>query len=285
MSARTLVIGATGTVGQEVVRELLARGEAVAALSSRPDATLPEGASRRVGDLRDPASLTAAMAGIECLFLLLPLVPDKAALASHALAAARAAGVRHVVRSSAIGADADSLAAIARLQGEIDRQVAASGIPYTLLCPAGFMQNYSGFGAEMIRAGTYFAAHGQGASSLIDAADIGACAAAVLADPSVHAGATYTLTGARAWTDAEAMAVIGTALGRQVHYVDVPDAAARAALAQQGVPEAVLDWLDSLNAVTRAGWAATLTDDVQRLIGRPPTPFERFVQRHLHAWR
>jgi uncharacterized protein YbjT (DUF2867 family) len=285
MPARTLVIGATGTVGRHVLHALLARGVPVAALSSRPDAVLPAGVSRAVGDLRDPASLAPAMAGIERLFLLLPLVPDKAQLATNALAAARAAGVQHVVRSSAIGADAASPVAISRLQGEIDAQVAASGIPYTLLRPSGFMQNYAGFGAAMIRAGRYFAAHGDGATGLIDAADIGAAAAAVLADPAPHAGAAYTLTGSRAWTDAQAMAVIAAALGREVAYVAVPDAAARAALAPLGIPDAVLDWLDSLNASIRRGELAALTDDVQRLTGRAPTPFEDFVQRHLDAWR
>jgi uncharacterized protein YbjT (DUF2867 family) len=285
MSAHTLVIGATGTVGSAVVEALRARGQSCAALSSRAGASLPAGVTVVHGDLRDPGSLPHAMAGVDQLFLLLPLVPDMATLDAHAVQAARAAGVRHVLRVSAMAADVASPSALQRLHGELDARLLASGIPCTVLRPAGFMQNYSTYGAGMIRAGTYFAAHGEAAQALIDVADIAACAAAVLADPAPHAGAVYTLTGARTWTHAEAMAVIGAALGRELNHVPVPDAAARAALVQMGVPEVVQDWLDGLNGLIRQGALAEPTDTVQALSGRPPTPLQDFVQRHLDIWR
>lgn len=285
MTAHTLVIGATGTVGSAVVRQMLAQGQACTALSSREDVFLPDGVHLVRGDLRDPGSLQRAMAGVDRLFLLLPLVPDMMALDAHAVHAARAAGVRHVVRLSAIAADGASLSPLQRLHGEMDARLLTSGMCCTVLRPAGFMQNYSTYGAGMIRAGTYFAAHGEAAQALIDVADIAACAAAVLADPAPHAGAVYTLTGARAWTHAEAMAVIGAALGRELNYVAVPDAAARAALVQMGVPEMVQDWLDGLNSLIREDALGTLSDTVQALSGRAPTPLQDFVQRHLDAWR
>jgi uncharacterized protein YbjT (DUF2867 family) len=122
-----LVTGATGTIGRALVAELQARGADFAVMSSRPAA----GAVH--GDFADVASLEQAFRGVDTLFLLLPLVPGKVALAQNALKAARAAGVRHIVRSSGAGADADSPVSIAALQGQIDALVAASGIAHTFL--------------------------------------------------------------------------------------------------------------------------------------------------------
>ena len=287
MSSRILVTGASGTVGRELIAQLAAQGADVRALSSRADAVLP--AAPLVpwarGDFRAPETLRQAFDGVEVLFLLLPLVPDKPALALAAVDAARAAGVRHLVRLSVLGADAGSANAFARMQGEIDARVTGAGLPWTLLRPNGFMQNYLSHGAGMIRSGRFFAAHGEAMQAMVDAADIAACAAAVLARPALHAGAVYRPTGARAWTQAEAMAEISRALGRAVHYVPVDDVAARAGMAGMGVPDAVIGWLESLNAMIRGGLGAEVTGDVQHLTGCAPRSFEDFVRAHAQAWQ
>jgi uncharacterized protein YbjT (DUF2867 family) len=287
MKPTILVTGATGTVGRHVVAELTARGLAVGAMSSRAGATppgTPHGACIQA-DWRVPDSLRRAFDGVRALFLLLPLAPDMPALAHAAVDAARAAGVRHVVRLSAIGADAASDNAFARLQGELDATLSGSGLGWTLLRAAGFMQNYVTYGAGMIRGGCYLAAHGDAAQPLVDAADLGACAAAVLADPAPHAGAVYVPTGARCWTHAEAMAEISRAIGREVAYLAVDDAAAQAALQGMGMPEPLRGWMLALNELVRSGRTGGATADVQRLTGRAPGSFEDFVRAHADAWR
>ena len=287
MGRRIVVTGATGTVGRRVSARLLAQGADVLALSSRPDAQVPGTPAARVqqADLRDPAALRRAFDGADAVFLLLPLVPDKPALARTALQAAQAAGVRHVLRLSAIGADAASDNVFARVQGGIDDAVAASGIAWTLLRPAGFMQNYATYGAAMIRAGRYFAAHADAAQAMVDADDIAGCAAAVLADPAAHAGAVYTPTGARAWTHAQTMALIGQAIGRPVAYVPIDDDAARAALQGMGMPEPLLSWMVALGPLVRSGLGHEPTGDVQRLTGRAPRSLEDFVRENAQVWR
>lgn len=85
---------------------------------------------------------------------LLPLVPGKRGFADNAMAAARAAGVQHIVRSSGAGADASSAVTIAKLQGDIDDKVRTSGIAYTLLRPNNFMQNWVTFAAGQVKSGT-----------------------------------------------------------------------------------------------------------------------------------
>jgi uncharacterized protein YbjT (DUF2867 family) len=99
---RILVTGASGNIGRELVAQLKARGADYAVMSSKQAA----GAVR--GDFADRASLERAFKGFDTLFLLLPLVPNKVELAKNAIAAAKSAGIRHIVRSSGLGADAQS---------------------------------------------------------------------------------------------------------------------------------------------------------------------------------
>jgi NAD(P)H dehydrogenase (quinone) len=219
------------------------------------------------------------------LFLLLPLVPNKLQLADNAVAAARAAGVRHIVRSSGAGADPASPISLARLQGSIDAKVAGSGLAHTFLRPSGFMQNWVTFAGAQIKAGKFHAPHGSGAQSLVDARDIADAAAAVLTNPEAHAGQAYTLTGAEALTDEQMLGLISQATGREVRYVDVPEAAALQALQGMGMPAVMVDWFMSLNEVVKQGWAAGVTGDVQRLTGHAPRRFADFVRENASAWR
>ena len=103
MSNRILLTGATGTIGTELAGQLRALG-ADFAVMNRTTGRAPQGVREVQGDFMDPASLARAFAGVDTLFLLFPLVPEMPAMATNAIAAAKAAGVRHVVRSSGAGA-------------------------------------------------------------------------------------------------------------------------------------------------------------------------------------
>lgn len=210
MTQPLLITGATGNIGKELVAALDARGIRYAIMSSRPatstDATVVH------GDFRRPETLASAFAGVKTLFLLSPLVPDLLEMTRNAVTAAKAAGVRHIVRSSGAGADPDSPFSIARLQGEADRAVQESGLAWTIVRPAIFMQNHLSYNAEGIRKGTHAAARGNGAEAMVDTRDIGDAVAAILADPARHAGHIYTLTGGEALTGAQQMAAISAAV-------------------------------------------------------------------------
>jgi len=275
---RILVTGASGTIGRHLVKRLQELGADFGTMSSKPGQLLQ-------GDFADVASLKRAFEGVDTLFLLLPLVPHKLQLADNALAAARATGVKHIVRSSGAGADPDSPVSIARLQGTIDARIADSGIAHSFLRPSGFMQNWVNFLAAQVKAGAVHAPHGDGAQSVIDARDIAGAAAVALSNPLAHAGRAYTLTGPQALTDAQMVAEISQAIGREVRYVDVPEAPAQQAMQGMGTPEVMIDWLMSLNHVVKQGWAARITDDVQQLTGHAPRRFADFVRENADVWR
>lgn len=284
MSSNTiLVTGASGHIGQLLVAELHRHGAKVLAGTRSGQAV--SGVPGRQVDFTDAASLRQAFAGVDTLFLLFPLVPNKVELARNAVAAAKAAGVKHLVRSSGAGADPASPMAIGKLQGEIDQIVIASGIPYTLLRPNSFMQNYVNYYAGMIKSGTVHFSHADGQISLIDVADIAAVAATVLQNPAAHAGQAYTLTGPEALSEAQAMQVISTALGRTVNYVAVPEAAAVNAMKEMGMDAWTVNIMSSLNQVIAAGYSAQVSPAVSTITGRPARGFADFVRDNLGAWR
>lgn len=279
MTTQILVTGASGTIGSELVKQLQAAGASVIAGSS--SGRFAAGVASRHLDFQDIESLRAAFAGIDTLFLLLPLVEGKVQMARNALQAAREAGVRHIVRSSGAGADAGSSHALARLQGEIDELVQASGLAWTLIRPASFMQNFINFHGGQIKTGTVYLPQGEGRVSHIDVRDIAAVATQILLHPQAHAGAIYTLTGPRALDNAHALSLIGQQTGQTVSYVSVSDADGVAAMRGLGMSEWHIEQLLSLHQIIRAGHAAGVTEDVQQLLGRAPLSFEQFVQDYF----
>ncbi|OQS36817.1 hypothetical protein B0T40_10550 [Chromobacterium haemolyticum] len=283
MNHSILVTGATGIIGREVVAQLKAADIPFDVLSAREFAT-PDSAIRR-GDFDDTASLTAAFSGVHTLFVLLPLAPGKVQRARNVAAAAKAAGVQHIVRSSGLVLDTAAPYSLPRLQREIDEILASTGIACTFLRNATYMQNYLSFKAPMVRAGIVYGATANAPESLIDARDIAQVAAIILNDPKPHAGQAYVLTGAEALTDTERMAQLSQVLGREVVFQSIPPEAAAAAMRDDWkLPVELVDWLDSLNRLVSAGLAASVSDDVKRLTGRAPRSFAQFARDNAARW-
>ena len=284
-NTQILVTGATGNIGSALVAQLMQAPSPTDVVAASPGGQPVAGAPGRALNLLDPDSVGAAMRGVERLFLLTSAHPEMEVMTAHAVQAARAAGVQHIVRVSGAGADPASDIAIARLQGRCDQIVIDSGIAYTLLRPKNFMQNFNTFLRDMIRTGTVYSSQGEGRVPFIDARDIAAVAARVLREPQAHAGKAYTLTGPQALTNAEALAVIAEHIGRPIQLVAISEEQAVEAMRQAGIPEPLVQAMSSLNRIIAAGWVAEVTDDVQRLLGRPATPWADFVAEHRRVWQ
>ena len=281
MANKILVTGATGNIGKALVAELNSLGADFDVMSSKAQSA----PNARVGDFSDIDSLIKAFSGIDPLFLLFPLTENKLQLAKNAAAAAIAAGVKHIVRSSGAGADPESGFALPRLQGQIDAVLEQTGIPTTFLRPAGFMQNYVTYQSQAIKDGTLYMADAGQAQSLIDARDIAAVAARVLVNPQAHAGRAYTLTGGEAFTGVEAAATLSKLLGRDVKHVSVPTDAAVSAMKEWQMPAWLIELMDSLNKVVSAGYASGVSADVENILGRKPRTFAAFAEDHAAQWR
>jgi uncharacterized protein YbjT (DUF2867 family) len=282
-----LVTGATGTIGRRLVPLLAARAIPVRAMTRNP-AGIPPAASVDVvrGDFDDPASLAAAVAGADTVFLLTaPAAPS----ARHDLAlldAARAAGVRRVVRLSAIGTgERHGDRTVGATHHLADQAVRASGLDWTLLRPTTFASNTLWW-ADAIRAGAPVPnLLGEGRQGIVDPDDVAAVAAEVLASPGPdHTGRVHTLTGPELLSVPDQAAILAAALGRPVELIDTPPAVAGERMRADGVDPAAVEQIVTGSSWARAGHNAILSDDVAAVLGRPPTPFALWVERNLAAF-
>ena len=281
MSAKILVLGATGNLGSEVVRQLLEKGHNVRAAVRQPDA-YPTAAHKVEAvrfDFDDPTSYSPALDGIEKLFLLArPLDPEAAQVLAPVIQAAKQAGVQQVVFNSVLGAEQNEAAPLR----QVERQLEESGLKYTFLRPNFFMENFSGgFLAPMIEAtnGIYVAAD-DAKTSFISTFDIAAVAVAALTEEG-HAGQAYNLTGNAAIDHYEAAAILSEIADKKIAYVPISEADMLAAVLDNGMPQGSADYLALLYQVTRAGLVSVITDHVQRVLGREPISFTEFAQKRL----
>jgi uncharacterized protein YbjT (DUF2867 family) len=280
-----VVTGATGTVGSHVAEQLLANGASVrAAVRSPEKVALASGLEAVAVDFDRPETLKAAMEGAEHLFLLTAFTPDMIGQSNALVDAAKAAGVEHVVKLSALGAGPNAAIKLGKLHTEGERYLEESGLGWTHLRPNSFMQNYITYHGEAIRSqSSFYLPHGDGEMSLVDVRDVAAVAVTALTEPG-HMGKAYELTGATAIDNHEVAAILSQVVGREISYVDVPDEAARQAMADMGSPEEMIDALMGLNNIIREGYTALVTDAVQAVTGRAPRTFEEFARDHSDRW-
>lgn len=281
-----LVTGSTGKIGKPLVAALKAKGAAFKALA-HSEASLraleAEGVATVRGDLGDPASLGKAMEGVEALFLLAS-GPRFDQLELNALAAAKRAGVKRVVKASANGAHADSANPFFRAHARVERELEASGMAFTILRPNFFMQNWVEFFAHGIRAGQpLYVNAGEGRLSWIDARDIADVAAAALTGEG-HAGFVYVLSGPEALSYAEVAKRLGGLLGREIPYVPVPDAAAFGAMKGMGMDPWYAYGMTVLHQDVRQGLAEPVSGTVELVTGRAPRGIDAFLKENLGAF-
>jgi uncharacterized protein YbjT (DUF2867 family) len=280
-----LVTGATGHIGRELARELDAKGARFRVLVRDPAraAGLPERAERVTGDLGQPTTLAPAFDGADGLFLLVPGIgTDHTA---HALAAARAAGLRHIVLLSSYAVIGDPMPAMARWHHQREQMVRASGIPATILRPCGFMTNALDWLPTIREGGYVLDPVGPGRAAPIDPADIAAVAALALTEDG-YQGAEYALTGGQLLTVTEQVRIVAAAIGRhiEVREVATPAEAVRFRY-PNGAPQALADALIEGLALMRADTAGFRTDTVQRLLGRSPRTFPDWCARNAGTFR
>ena len=217
-----LVLGATGTVGSELVRQLAAGGAPVRAFV-RDEARARDlfgqlTVELALGDLSEPETVKRAARGCAQLFLLTRDGPQQVEQETGAARAAADAGVAHIVSLSSSDSGRDAPFAGAKDHYAIEQHVESLGVDYSHLRPHYFMQNL--LGALQVEAGSVVLRLplGSGRISAIDVRDIAACAAAVLA--STPLGRPAVLTGGESFTLDEAASVVAQHSGIPIRYDD-----------------------------------------------------------------
>ena len=281
-----LVTGGTGLIGSEVLRLLSQSGVAACALTRNPQKakTMP-GITWVAGDLAKPDTLPAAFRGAKTLFLNSAISEDLVALQSNGLAAARAAGVKHIVKLSAFGASDHSKAPICLMHYQVEKEIRESGLAWTIIRPHHFMQNLLLQAQYIINDGLVYSASGDGKIPYIDARDIAAVATVTLTQPG-HTSKWYVVTGSEALSYRQATEIIGRTIGRQLRFVDETPEESRARRKREGYPPAILESALAISAYQRAGGkTVTITTVVKDLTGKPPRTFQEFAREHAAAFQ
>lgn len=270
-----LITGATGNVGNELVRALADSGEPVRALvrAGKADTErFPAGVETATGDLSQPDSLESGLRDVQGLFLL-PGYPDT----PEVLARAARAGARQVVLLSGASADGDRTDAISRYMKDSENAVRRCGLAWTILRPSAFMSNALRW-VPQLRAGDLVRApFAEVRAAVIDPHDIAAVAALALRW-SRHAGQTYRLTGPRPLRPAEQVTTLAEILGRPLRFEAQPDAEARAEMTAT-MPQKYVDAFFSFYVDGTLDESAVLPT-VSELTGRPPRTFQDWAHAH-----
>jgi NAD(P)H dehydrogenase (quinone) len=279
-----LVTGATGTVGPSIVRALHHAGLAVQALTRSPERAaggLPPATELIAGSFADQDLVRTALTSVEAMVLLTPHGPEMAQVQIGLVGLAREAGVRVVKISGTSAAVRPDGPDAGRAHLAVEQELAASGLPYTILRPNAFQQTLLGGVAAQVRAtGTVANPLGSAGLSAVDGADIGAATAAVLTGTG-HDGQTYVLTGPAALTYPQIAAIVERVTGRPVRVVEVTVEDAARAAGAQGLTAWEAGHLREMLAIFAARESEYVTDDVKLLTGREPGSVEDFVRNHL----
>ena len=283
-----LVMGATGNVGSQVVKQLADTGANVRAAVRSPrkaESLKSERVSLTEFDTDKPETVEAAFQGVDKVFLLTPLVPNMVELSANLVAAAKKAGVKHIIKSSGMGAEVEPGITLTRWHREAEKAIEASGIAFTFVRSNGFMQNYANFnGATIKTQNTFYLPLGDGKVSYIDTRDIAAVAVAALTQDG-HEGKAYEVTGLEAIYNQEIAEIISQVVGRKINYVDVPEDAARSEMKQSGMPDVLIDLTMKLYEIYKAGYASEVTPTVEQIIGKKPISFAQFANDYAEAFK
>lgn len=280
-----LVTGATGTVGSEVVRQLVEKGERVRVLTRDPARAAKFGRSVEVvkGDLGKLETLTPAFTGADKVFVL-SNYPSVALFEGNAFAAAKAAGVKRIVKLSGRHTNADffSGTAVAKSHNESEQRLQSLGIPWTILRPGSFASNFLMFFDR--ENGGIFAPMGEGKDSFIDPLDIGACAVALLTTPG-HDGRIYEITGAEDLSYAQCAEKISAAAGKAIVYRNIPEDTLQQGLLAAGIPAPIAESFLAFFSGVRSGKIFPPTSAVADLLGRRPRSFDEWARDNAAAFQ
>ncbi len=264
LSARPILItSAGGKTGRRIAERLITAGISVRAASR---------SSSPAFDWSDRSTWPTALAGVRAAYI--AYQPDLAVPAAlhditHFVELARSAGVEQLVLLSGRG----------EVEAEAcERVVQASGLRWTILSASWFFQNFTeSFIAPMVHSGAVYLPVGAVQEPFVDCEDIADIAVAAFADPTQHHGQRYELTGPRLLSFGDAIAELAEATGREIAFTSIPMEAFEDALLADHVPAELGQLMRYLFTTVLDGRNASLTDDVQRALGRPPRDFRDYA--------
>lgn len=282
-----LVLGATGTVGSNVVRELLARRQQVRALSRNLEKARSLGANVEPvqGDLLDPNTLPRIYEGVDGAFVINPVSPTESCEGLMAVSGAMSGGVKRLVYLSVQHADRAPYLPHFGSKVGIEAAVKASGATWTILRPSNFFQNDYWLRDAILQHGVYPQPLGEVGVSRVDVRDIAELAAIALTQDG-HAGKTYELVGPRPLTGPQTAEIWSAVLGKKVTYAGNDLEPWEKQALQIMPPVLVYDFKLMYRYFQEKGLRGSAEDvaALTRALGHPPRSYEEFAAETAKAW-
>ncbi|MEV5707678.1 NmrA family NAD(P)-binding protein [Actinoallomurus sp. NPDC052274] len=278
-----LVTGATGTVGSSLVRQLVAAGQEVRAVTrdpaSRAAAALPPEVEVVAGDFGRPESLVPALRGVERMHLV--AIGESLTTGPRILELAKEAGVRRIVHLGHNDPSRDDDDPVEAPHRVLHKAIENSGLEWTHIFPGEFMANTREWIASIRTESAVRAPFGDWTSAMVHEADIAAVALAALLEDG-HTGRTYVPTGPEPVRRRDAVRLIGEAIGREVRFVELTPDEAREYWKDR-YPEQVIEWfLEMGRHLDGNAWVSPVVEEVT---GRRGRTFARWAADHAADFR
>ncbi len=282
MDNKILITGATGNIGSEIVKQLKAKN--IDFTAGTTNGTTINGVKTVKFNFADNDSIKNALKGITTLFLLLPSHPEALNWGKTTIDIAKEMGIKHIVRSSGMFANAESDLLIENLLGSVDKHLHESGMNYTITAPSSFMQNFSTQIVNDYKNGVIYQADDDAKISWVDTRDIAAVNVEALLKPENYINETLVLTGSESLNYQEAINQMNEVLGKNVNYVAIPNEAAAKAMADMQFPQFIIDLLISLNDSIKQGYFIKTTNSIEKVLGRKAITFKQFITDNKNVW-
>ncbi|MGV8830496.1 MAG: NAD(P)H-binding protein [Devosia sp.] len=268
-----LVTGASGHFGRIAVEELLARGASKIVAGTRDPSKLADLAAKGVDvrklDFDDSATLTSAFAGVDrVLMVSTDAIGRRLAQQTAAIAAAKTAGAKHIVYTSAPAARPNLDAGLGPEHFWTEVAIAQSGLGFTILRDHMYAENNLMDGAHVIASGQLFGLIGDRGTAYVARADAARTAAGALL--SADGQSIEDVTGPAAVTNVERAALYAELSGKPVVSIALTPADLKAGMLAAGLPEGVVSMLLAFQIDAVLGYHGVVSDAVERFSGRKP---------------
>ncbi|MFW6378025.1 MAG: SDR family oxidoreductase [Bacillota bacterium] len=283
---KILITGASGTVGQHVVRELMKKDEKIVAAGTDPEKLLKifgDGIVAVRFDFTDKSTFSPALKDVNRVFLMRPphlgkpddLYPFIDAMAGN--------NIKLVSFLSLMGVEKNPFPP----HHKIEKYIEEAGIPFAHIRPGFFMQNLSGIHSVEIRENDeILVPAGKSKTSFIDAADIGLAIATVLNNPEKYQNTKHTITGPEALDYYEIADILSEVTGRKIEYNKPGFLRYRSHyIKERGFDKKYVNITMALYLMTRLGTAKKITDDFKKITGKAPRSFREFARDNLEAFQ
>ncbi|OZC01207.1 SDR family oxidoreductase [Rubricoccus marinus] len=280
------ITGSTGHLGRLVIAKLIDRGVpaadivALARDTDKASDLADQGVVVREGNYDKPETLGPALDGVDTLLLISSSeVGQRARQHRAVIGAAKAAGVGLIAYTSVLHADTSELG-LAEEHRQTEAALAESGVPTVLLRNGWYTENYTGSIAPALEHGVVLGSAGDAQIAAATREDFAEAAAAVLTSDEDQTGQTYELAG-EPFTMSEYAAELSRQSGTSVTYQNLPEDDYQNALVGAGLPEPVAAMLAQSDVAARGGALDDDSGDLERLLGRPPTPLADAIRNAL----